>query len=76
MAFLGLNWLFWGVGVRTKNLFRSTHISEQPSFYMFLSILTFDFDLIFRSVCFIGAQMAYFWGWGKVKNSGRSTHTA
>ena len=71
-----MNWLFWGVGVRTKNLFRSTHISEQLSFYMFLSILTFDFDLIFRSVCFIGAQMAYFWGWGKVKNSGRSTHTA
>ena len=48
-AFWGPNGLFLGSRVRLKNFFGSTHVVEQPSFTFFLSILTFDFDLILES---------------------------
>ena len=41
---------------------RSTHVLEQLSFSMFLSILTFDFDLIFGSfVTFWGPNELFLW---------------
>ena len=39
----------FGVGVGFDNCFGVTHIVEQLSFSMFLSILTFEFDLILGS---------------------------
>ena len=53
LKFLGPNGLFWGSmwgsmwGSNT--VLGSTHVVEQLSFPMFLSILTFDFDLILVS---------------------------
>ena len=44
--FLGPNWLFFGLEKGSKTVLESTHVVEQLSFCMFLSILTFDFDLI------------------------------
>ena len=38
---------FLGVGLKTD--LGSTHVAEQLSFSLFLSILTFDFDFIFGS---------------------------
>ena len=34
---------------------------------MLPSFSTFNFDLILGLFCFIGAQLGYFWCWGKVK---------
>ena len=46
---------------------RSTHVVEQLSFSMFLSILTFDFDLILGSfLTFLGPN-GLFLGLGKVR---------
>ena len=39
-----------------------THISEQLSDYLLISILTRDFDLILGLFLCIGAQMGLFWG--------------
>ena len=49
MTFWGPNWLFLGLGYGSTTVLGSTHVVEQHSFSMFLSILTFDFDLIFVS---------------------------
>ena len=43
---------------------RSTHVVEQLSFSLFLSILTFDFDSILESFLTL---TGYFWGWGRVQ---------
>ena len=48
LPFWGPNGLFWG-GVGLKTDFGSTHVVEQLSFSLFLSILTFDFDSILGS---------------------------
>ena len=45
----------------------STNIVEQLSFFMFLSIMTFEFDFILGSFFTFGALMGYFWGWSRVK---------
>ena len=45
--FLGPNGLLLGSVYNSKTVLRSTHVVEQHSFSMFLSILTFDFDLTF-----------------------------
>ena len=46
---------FLGLGKDSKIVLGSTHVVEQLQFFMFLSILTFDFDLI------LGSFLA-FWG--------------
>ena len=43
--FLGI----WGGGGGLENFLGSTYVVEQISFSMFLSILTFEFDLILGS---------------------------
>ena len=49
-TFGGPNGLFLGSRKSSKTVFGSTHVVEQLSFSMFLSILTFDFDLILGSL--------------------------
>ena len=49
LTFWGPIGLFLGLGQGLTTVMGSTHIVEQLSFSMFLSILTFDFDLILRS---------------------------
>ena len=50
----GLNWAFLRVGVRLKFGLGSNHITEQLLFFMFPSIQTFDFDLLFLVI--LGSQ--------------------
>ena len=53
----------------------STHVVKQLSFSMLLSILTFDFDLIFGSFFVFLGPNGLFWGLGKgSKNVLGSTH--
>ena len=49
LNFLGPNGLFLGLGLGSTTVLGSAHIVEQLSFAMFLSILTFEFDLILGS---------------------------
>ena len=65
MVFWGSFLAFWGpigqfLGLRkgSKTDLGSTHVVEQLSFSMFLSILTFEFDLIFGS--FWGSNGLFF----------------
>ena len=39
-----------GSGKGLNNVFECTHVVEQLSFSMFISILTFDFDLILKFI--------------------------
>ena len=59
----------------SKTFLRSTHINEKLSFYMFPSILTFDFDLIWGSFfTFLGPNGQFLgFGWGSKTVLG-STH--
>ena len=41
----GPNGLFLGLGKGSKSVLGSTHVVQQLSFSMFLSILAFEFDL-------------------------------
>ena len=67
--FKGGFWLFWAqMGyfegqdqVKKKNL-EPTHVVEQLLVPMFPSILTFDFDLILRSLWLFRVLMGYFLG--------------
>ena len=43
------NFTFIGLGYCSKTLFRSTHIAEEHLFSMFPSILTFNFDLLYKT---------------------------
>ena len=49
LNFWGPNGLFWGFGWGSTTVLGSTHVLEQLSFSMFLSNLTFDFDLTLGS---------------------------
>ena len=49
LPFWGPNGLFFGLGLGSASVLGSTHVVEQLSFSLFLSILTFDFDLILGS---------------------------
>ena len=49
LTYWGPNGLFFGLGKGSKTVLRFTHVLEQLSLSLFLSILTFDFDLIFGS---------------------------
>ena len=54
---------------------RSTHVVEQLSFSLFLSILTFDFNLIFVSfLTFWGPNMLFLLLWKGSKTVLGSTH--
>ena len=55
LKFLGPNGLFSGLRRSSKTVLGSTHVVEQLSFYMFLSILIFDFYLI-------SGSFLTFWG--------------
>ena len=46
MSFGGPKGHFWGSEYGSKTVFGSTYVVEQLSSSLFLSILTFDFDLI------------------------------
>ena len=54
---LGPYGLFLGLGLGSTTVFGSTHIVEQLSFSIFLSILTFEFDLILGPFLLFGALM-------------------
>ena len=58
---------FWGWGT-VQQLF-STHVDEQLSFSLFLSILKFDFDLILGSFFTLWAPNGLIWGLGKGSNT-------
>ena len=58
---------FLGSGQGSKTVLGSTHVIEKLLFPIDPSILTFNFDLIFRSFWLFGALMGYFWGWGRVQ---------
>ena len=64
LTFWGLNWLILGSGKGSKTVFCSTHVAEQLSFSMLLSILTFDFDLILRSFLTFWGPNVLFLGLG------------
>ena len=49
LTFWGPNGLFLGLGLVSTTVLGYTHIVEQLSFSMFLSILTFDLDLFLGS---------------------------
>ena len=49
MNFWGPHGLFLGVGKGPNTVLGTTHVVEQLSFSLFVSILTFNFDLIFGS---------------------------
>ena len=61
--FFGGNRLFWGLD-QVRFTLGSTHVVEQLSFSLFLSISTFDFYSILG---LFGALMGYYWGWGRVQ---------
>ena len=48
---------------------RSTHVVEQLSFFLFLSILTFDFDLILGSFFAFGGPNGLFLGLRKTSKT-------
>ena len=56
---------FLGLGSCSTPFLGSTHVVEQLSFSLFLSILTFDFDLILGSLFTFGALNGLFLGLGK-----------
>ena len=56
----GRNWAFLG----SITVLGSTHVVEQLSFSMFLSILTFDFDLILGSFLTFWGPNGLFLGLG------------
>ena len=58
--FGGLMSSFLGFGSGSTPFLGSTHVVEQLSFSLFLSILTFDFDLILGSFLPFWALMGYF----------------
>ena len=62
---MGSQWAGLGVGIGFDNCFGSTHIVEQLSFSMFLSILTFNFDLVFGSFLTFWGLDGLFLGLGK-----------
>ena len=55
LTFLGPYWLFLGLELGSTTVFGSTYVVEQLSFSLFLSILTFDSDLI-------SGSFLTFWG--------------
>ena len=65
------------MGEGSKTVLMSTHVIEHFSFSMFLSILAFNFDLIWGHFLLLGALMGYFLGLGKGSNTVfGSTHVA
>ena len=65
MSFWGPNKLVWGSEYgSTTTVLGSTHVFEQCSFSIFLSILTFDFDLILGSFSTFGGPNGLFFGLG------------
>ena len=56
---------FLGSGFGSKTVLGSTHVVEQLSFSMFLSILTFDFDLILGTFLTFWGPEGLFLGSGK-----------
>ena len=77
MTFLGPNGLFLGLGLGSKPFFWSTHVAKQLLFFIVLSILTFEFDLILGSFLrFLGPNGLFLGlGWGS-KTVFWSTHVA
>ena len=67
MTFWGPNGLFLGLGKGSNTVLGSTHVVEQLSFSMFLSILIFDFYLILGSFFSFWVPTGYFLGWGRVQ---------
>ena len=68
MALWGLNGLFFHLlWLGPLTVLVLTHAAKQLLFFMLPSIMTFDFDLILGSFCFIGAKIGCFWGWGNVQ---------
>ena len=66
---LGVVFDFWGpywdnlwVLVCFINWFGSTHVVEQLLFFIFSSVLTFDFDLLLRSFFTFWDHNGLFWG--------------
>ena len=56
--------LFSGLGKGSKTVLGSSHVVVQLSFSMFLSILTFDFDLILGSFLTFWVPNRLFLGFG------------
>ena len=65
--FWGPNGIFLGSMWGSTTVLGSTHVVEQLSFLLFLSILTYEFDLIFGSFLLFVALMGYFSGVRKVR---------
>ena len=57
--------LFWGLGQGLTTVFGYTQVVEQHSFSMFLSILTFEFDLILGSFFTFWSPNGLFLGLGQ-----------
>ena len=69
MTFWGPNGLFLGLGKGSNTVLGSTHVVEQLSFSLFLSILTFDFDSILGSFLTFWGPNGLFLGLGKGPNT-------
>ena len=66
---MGPLWAIFRVGVGFKTVLGSAHVAEYFSFSLFLSILTFDFDLILGSFLTFGGPNGLFLGLGKDSNT-------
>ena len=66
-TFLDPKGLILGLGKGSKNVLGSTHVVEQLSFCMFLSILTFDFDLILGSFLTFWGPDGLFFGQSRIQ---------
>ena len=67
LTFWGPNGLLLGLGQGSTTVFGSTHVVEQLSFSVFLSILTSDFDLILGSFFTFWGPNGLFLGLGRVQ---------
>ena len=54
----------WGLGRALKTVLGSAHIVEQLLFYIVLSVLSFDFDLILGPCLTFGSPNGLFLGLG------------
>ena len=75
LTFGGPNGLPLWLGYGSTTVLGFTHVVEQLSSYLFFSILTFDFDLIFWSFLTFWGPYGLFLGLGKgTKTVSGSTH--
>ena len=67
LYFLGTIGLILGLGKGSKNVLGSTHVVDELSFSMILSILLCNSTYFWGHFWLFRALMGYLWGWGRVQ---------